>query len=234
MRPVTWSPIQILDGLRPHSRWYREVDAYVDRELAPRPLAAFETHLRGCRHCSVAVDERRSLKRAVSAMPAPVVPRSFRLSPEMVAIRLPTVPDRRAPRLALALAALAIVGLVSTVVVDLNGSGHSGTLATAPSTFQVSTASGDTAAGPVSNQAAPPQAATARAISAPSAAIGPVTPESAGPRLDSGQKAVAPPVPAASTGDHRLRTLEIGSGALAVACIGAALVMRRNQRRRNS
>lgn len=229
MSVVTRSPMRIFDALRPHARWYREVDAYVDSELSPRTLACFEAHLRACRRCASAVDERASLKGAFGAMPDLVAPRSFRLSPDMVAGPMVATPVRQpaarlASRLSLALAGLAVVGLASTVVVDLNGSGQGSAV---PSTFQTSSATGDSAAVPVSGQGVPPQALPATSVTNAAS-----TAETGRPYLDSGQKAVAPAAPATSTGDRGpLRLVEIGFGVLTVASVTTSLFLIRKQRR---
>lgn len=237
MRVVTWSPMRIFDALRLHSRWYREVDAYVDSELSPRTFAGFEAHLRACRRCASAVDERASLKRAFGAMPALVAPRSFRLSPGVAAgsEARPPAPQpalRLASRLSLVIAGLTIVGFASTLVVDLNRTGQGAAPMAAPSTFQVSPATGDSAARPVAGQAAPPQANTPQVFSVTPVTNAASTAETGRPYLDSGQKAVAPAAPATSTGDRGpLRLVEIGFGVLAVASAAASLFLIRKQRR---
>jgi anti-sigma factor RsiW len=240
MRVVTWSPMRIFDALHPHARWYREVDAYVDSELSPRMLAGFEAHLHACRRCASAVDARASLKRAFGSMPQLVAPRSFRLSPDMVAgPMLPTPASqpsaRLASRLSLTLAGLAVVGFASTLVVDLNRTGQGAAPMAAPSTFQVSPATGDSAARPVAGQAAPPQANTPQVFSATPVTNAASTAETGRPYVDSGQKAVAPAAPATSTG-HRgpLRLIEIGFGVLAAASAATSLFLIRKQRRTSS
>lgn len=68
-------------------------DAFVDGELGGRDLAGFEAHLAVCAQCQAAVTEARTLKASVAALPEFAAPRSFSLTPEMVA--LPVAPTPR-------------------------------------------------------------------------------------------------------------------------------------------
>lgn len=198
-------------------------------------MARFEAHLQGCQRCTGDVAERRRLKRSLATMPAVAPPRSFRITAEMVvgpSVR-PPVPhiDRLALRLSMALAGLATVGLVSTVVGDVNnGNSHGTTPVAAPSTFQAASAE-DSAGRPALGSSVAPLAAPSQAP--------PVTPIASGtlpletPRsLDSGKKAVAPAAQAPSTGGHPLlRMVEVGFAFTAAASVAASVLLVRRQRR---
>lgn len=197
-------------------------------------MARFEAHLQGCHRCTGDVAERRRLKRSLATMPAVAPPRSFRITAEMVAgpsVR-PPVPytGRLALRLSMALAGLATVGLVSTVVVDVNGNSHGTTPVAAPSTFQAASAESSAGRPALGSSVAP--------LAAPSQAP-PVTPIASGtlpletPRsLDSGKKAVAPAAQAPSTGVHPLLGMvEVGFAFTAAASVAASVLLVRRQRR---
>ena len=68
-----------------HRRYARLADAFVDGELGGGDLSRFEAHLPTCANCQAAVAEARLLKTSVASLPELTAPRSFRLTPEMVA-----------------------------------------------------------------------------------------------------------------------------------------------------
>lgn len=206
----------------------------MDRELPPRTLAHFEAHLRGCRRCAGEVSERRRLKQAMGTLPAVAAPRSFRITADtaMNATARPPAaqPLRLALRLSMALGGLAIIGLASTVAIDLSGRGNS-TPAAAPSTLQASSAAED-ARRPALGQSAAPLAPTSQGLPTTRIASGAPPPETASPSPDSGRKAVATDMQAPSTGDRRVfRLVEVGFALIAGASVAASVVMVRKQRR---
>ncbi len=69
---------------RRHSRWQKQLDAYVDGELRADAVAAFEGHLKACDRCEPEVVARRELKRMAATLPQLPVPRSFRITPGML------------------------------------------------------------------------------------------------------------------------------------------------------
>src|SRR5207249_371654 len=100
--------------LRAHARWREQLDGYADDELEASDSAALERHLESCSACRLRLEQTRSLKVALAALPQVATPRSFRLTPGMVAVpvHLATRPAQGAFRVAqfatgLALAALA-------------------------------------------------------------------------------------------------------------------------------
>ena len=75
--------------LRPHERARRELDAYVDGQLAADQSARFEAHLEKCAQCVRELDAARSLKAAIRGMPERDAPRSFLLTPAMTGAAAP-------------------------------------------------------------------------------------------------------------------------------------------------
>ena len=118
--------MRILNILQRHSRFGENVDAFVDGELAPADARRFEAHLLGCEECSAAVAAAQDLKTMVAALPESPAPRSFRLTPEMVAAAPPAVVQRRAPAyvgLVRAGAALSVAAFATVLAAGLVRSG---------------------------------------------------------------------------------------------------------------
>jgi anti-sigma factor RsiW len=69
-------------GLLAHRRMRRDVEAYLDGELAPEARARVARHLSTCWECSIAAETLRLLKRALShrrdRTPASVAERRLR------------------------------------------------------------------------------------------------------------------------------------------------------------
>ena len=112
-----------------HNRWSRQASAFVDNELAVASRADFERHLAGCPRCQQEVETLRSLKSLlVSNLPQVAAPRSFRLTPQMVAA--PVVAPARRPvavlRTAQVAAGLAVIALITVVTIDLTSSHSTG------------------------------------------------------------------------------------------------------------
>lgn len=80
---------------RRHARYRDLVDAYADAELSPADAARMDTHLATCADCRAVVDSARVMKASVAALPEVAAPRSFRLTPAMVAPQRP-VPTKAA------------------------------------------------------------------------------------------------------------------------------------------
>jgi hypothetical protein len=114
--------MRMIGPWRRHTRWHEKVDAYVDGALEPRELHRFEAHLAGCTRCTETVGGHRALKQMAAALPQVPAPRSFRITPAMLAERQPA--PTRAPtlagRLAFATAGLALVALGGLVAADLS------------------------------------------------------------------------------------------------------------------
>lgn len=119
--------MRILNILQRHSRFGENVDAFVDGELAPADARRFEAHLLGCEECSAAVAAAQDLKTMVAALPESPAPRSFRLTPEMVAAAPPApVVQRRTPAyvgLVRAGAALSVAAFATVLAAGLVRSG---------------------------------------------------------------------------------------------------------------
>lgn len=105
--------------------WARErLDAFVDGELSPGERARFERILAASAALAEEVQLRRNAKLAVRALPRPLAPRSFALTPAMAAAVRPEAP-RRAPdrsawaRLSAAGSALAAAVFVFTLGASL-------------------------------------------------------------------------------------------------------------------
>lgn len=92
----------------------RDIDAYVDGELADAVRYAFDTHLEGCAACRRSVGEREALGRLVRSAPYYSAPATLR---ELVATGAARVQERRSFRnwaaLAAAVLLLAIGGAIS-------------------------------------------------------------------------------------------------------------------------
>ncbi len=106
---------------RRHARIREMLDAFVDGELSPSAKARVEAHLPSCAPCRDAVAATRALKASLAALPEAPAPRSFRLTPAMVARPSPRPAKPAAPAFLVAarfaaatsVAALAIVGTLS-------------------------------------------------------------------------------------------------------------------------
>lgn len=126
--------MRMIPFLRSHSRFTRELDAFVDGELAPREAAAFETHLARCQQCRAAVAVARALKAEIGALPEQPAPRSFALTPELVARGPARQPAMRtsAPlylNLARGAAAISVVAFVAVFTASLANGGDDSTAA---------------------------------------------------------------------------------------------------------
>ena len=115
---------------RRHVRWLEEVSAHLDGELHGRAQERFETHLGGCPRCRARVDELRQVRTLVASLPEVAAPRSFRLTPAMVAATAKVAPVRAPrPRFALRTAqfagGFAVLALIAVVTVDFSSSNSS-------------------------------------------------------------------------------------------------------------
>lgn len=112
--------------LHRHEKFRRQVDAYLDSELPAAGVARFESHLAGCFSCAAAVQEGRELKVLFAALQPVEAPRSFRLTPAMVAAAAPARPQpARQPAMALRFAqvtaGVAIMALATVAAIDFAG-----------------------------------------------------------------------------------------------------------------
>jgi hypothetical protein len=111
---------------RRHAHWSESANAYIDGELGPSELARFETHMGQCARCRETVGAARATKALLDAMPAVHAPRSFALTPALLAE--PAQPSRThgrpvALRLAQGVAVLAVVALAAVVTMDMTSGG---------------------------------------------------------------------------------------------------------------
>lgn len=184
--------LQFVTLVRPHSRTRADGNAYADGELAPAARQRFEKHLRRCEQCSRAVAASREVKALLATLPTEQVPRSFRLTSQMVSAPAAPAPRRRNPaplrfaQATTALAAFALVALVTVGALGGNSSPDMGTTAAdsaltsnqskAASPLSAATATNGSSAGGVSGVpavgigGAPPPGAAERA----SGAAGPI------------------------------------------------------------
>ncbi|MCE7928597.1 MAG: zf-HC2 domain-containing protein [Dehalococcoidia bacterium] len=184
--------------LRGHGRWEAGLAAYADGELPEAGAARFVGHLQACERCREALSVERALKEMLSAtLPVAPAPRSFAITPAMLALQPRPQPAlARTPRLAMrmaqAAAGVAIIGLIGLFVVDLGGSGEDGRSgAAAPmAAGDDASSTGEEAAGSSAPRGTPGNEATAESGSLPSYDTGGV----------SGQGAESPaPDPTAAT-----------------------------------
>lgn len=162
-----------------HAFFSDNVDAFVDGELRGADFARFQAHLGRCERCSDAVAEARILKSSFNAAPRRAVPRSFVLTPAMVA-ETPArqAQDQASPRflgLARVAAAVSVVAFLSVFVVSaLNPSDDDSTNTASPLSERnsVPVAAEDSAGG-----AAPAtsQATSAYSVASPTAVLVPAT-----------------------------------------------------------
>ena len=116
--------------MRPHGRWLDEATAYVDATGVPAERARFEAHMAGCERCSRRVEELTLVRSLLATLPPAPVPRSFRLTPEMLAdsparaARMDRTPPSRTPlRLAQFATVAAVVAFATVFAFDrLSGS----------------------------------------------------------------------------------------------------------------
>jgi hypothetical protein len=113
-----------------HARWQKQLDAYIDGELSADGVRRLDAHLAGCSGCANEVAERRELKRMAAALPQMPAPRSFRITPGMLAEAPVTKPTAGRPvvmRLGQVTAGLAMVAFAGVLAADLAQSDENGT-----------------------------------------------------------------------------------------------------------
>jgi Putative zinc-finger len=119
--------MNVFPFLRPHKKWAELADAYADGELAAAEAERFEAHSATCGPCAQSLKAARALKSAISVLPELQAPRSFRLTPAMVAVNAPVKAQRprRAPtpilRFAQVGAAAAVIALGAVTLADFVG-----------------------------------------------------------------------------------------------------------------
>ena len=126
-----------LPFLRTHSRYREMADAFIDGELHGRDLAKFEAHSAACAECSAMLETGRLLKQTLGQVPLVEAPRSFRITPALLAEAAPkpAAPVRATPVLMVArfgaaasFAAFAVVGTLQFT----STAGTDGTTAASP------------------------------------------------------------------------------------------------------
>ena len=113
-----------------HERWRPRLQEYIANELDERSHRNADAHLESCAECRAEVEELRAVRTMLRSMPDVEVPRSFRLTPEMVAKREAPVPIRPRqpawiPRVAQVAAGVAVFGFMSVLAIDVLGGGSS-------------------------------------------------------------------------------------------------------------
>lgn len=109
--------------------WYSDrADAYADGELTSSDRTRFESHLIACEECQSNIATAHALRSALERVPEAPIPRSFRVTPQMVA-ETPK-PTLKAPAplylgLARAGAALSVAAFAVVLVVGMIGSDSS-------------------------------------------------------------------------------------------------------------
>lgn len=241
-----------------HDRWAGNVAAHVDGELAAGEALRFEAHLEGCSACRAAVTEEQALKRLLSGNLGQVpAPRSFAITAAMLEragrpARGTAGAGVLAMRLAQGVAAVALIGLVSLVVVDrsTNQSGGDSTTAAPMSAESGAAESRAPEPSPVRDSGSSKAAATVvppysaggvqgqsadSPIPQPTAAA----PEGSGyapvqPAGETGSNdlAIVPPGPEdGDGGTNWFRVAEGGLVLVSISALGAYLVARRANRR---
>lgn len=114
--------IQIFSFLDRHNWFASRADAYADGELTLSEQLRFESHLDRCDDCSGVVAEARTLRAAMAQLPEVEIPRSFRLTPQMVGQTRGVAGHRRATPVYLGLAragaALSVAAFAGVLVVS--------------------------------------------------------------------------------------------------------------------
>lgn len=137
-----------------HSSFLAQADAYADGELRATDRDRFEAHLASCERCRAAVQSARELKAVVRRLPEATAPRSFRITPALLAAQ----PERsvaataRTPLylgIARATAGLAVFAFAGAFVLNVvGGSGSDGDADTAGALRETSfEAAADSAGG---------------------------------------------------------------------------------------
>jgi anti-sigma factor RsiW len=182
-----------------HGRWRAQLDAFIDDELAAAPRERLEHHLAGCGACQALVAQARLAKAAVAALPAIDAPRSFRLTPAMIAAAAPEPAPRPRGRTVVVQRALVATGSLAAallaVVLVVDGAGANDQSRTAASGATDSVAV--TKAAPAFGSAPAPLSASATAEVAggtPAAASPTIQTYDAGGADATGREPTATPV----------------------------------------
>lgn len=165
----------LISLFRRHTRIRELLDAFVDGELGPADAARVEAHLPVCAPCREAVAATRALKASFAALPETPAPRSFRLTPAMVAQPAPPLPRPASPGFiviarfaaAASVAAFAVVGTLSLTSNGSTGDHAPGAGGIAESADFKATDSAATAAGDDDGRSASTADVTVPAIASP-------------------------------------------------------------------
>lgn len=112
-----------------HRRLRDQLSVYIDGELDARAGERLERHLTRCQSCRLELEQLRATVSALREMPAVEPSRSFRLSPEQVAVPRPPLPAPSPLALGMRIAAAGVAAaLAIVVVIDLGGFGGDGTV----------------------------------------------------------------------------------------------------------
>jgi Putative zinc-finger len=181
-----------------------ELSSYLDGELIPLRTEAMQAHLASCPSCRAELEALRELKAGLTTMPEIAAPRSFALTPEMIARPLsererPAVPARAkamASGMRLAGAGMTLA-LVLVLVLDFTGSAtKSGSAPNAANVQQFAVAqNSDSLSSAGGNPAAPTPAPTHNDLSNGPASFPTGTPLPSGLSSDSGPTTEIPATP---------------------------------------
>ncbi|MGE0601363.1 MAG: zf-HC2 domain-containing protein [Dehalococcoidia bacterium] len=223
--------MRIFPFLNRHSWYSGRADAYADGELLAAERTRFEAHLTDCDECQAIVTAASQLRTAIERLPEVEVPRSFRITPQMLA---ETPKAARAPAtplylgLARAGAALSVAAFAVVFVVGALGSDSS--------SDQTASREAASTAGDADMSSAPESAYSDKAAEAePTPQLAPATagggvsgsalipapPDAATPGSQSVNSAATPPA-ANDTGPVRAADTGTPAGDEALTSIGYA------------
>ncbi len=211
-----------------------QLSAFLDDVLSAQEHVSFEAHLNTCQQCQQTLTELRQTVALLHALPQPALPRSFVLSPDMLAAKpatLPVLPFPAARRtskpgfvyttLRFASGLAAVIGIVLLTASLFSALPHP--MMGASST--TSSASGSTSAGSVAPEASTPPNGTKNASNGDNSTTPvPLTPAIQG-RTTPAAHVVGPPATGPTTTAPPLFTLPDLTAPGAQALLGVILLV---------
>lgn len=226
-----------------HQKWQTLASVYLDGELSAAERRRFESHLAACNVCQQELSELQFAVRTLKSMPEVPPPRSFALTPQMVAARRETrgtgvVRAYQASRLAAAAVVFVLAAVVALDVLGLDRATNEVPSSAQPVTLQAQRSADSEAADRESMKQSEPPAAAAGASGATAT---PETVTSGAPGTPTADSSVS----VAAGHDERqdteepelsengaisaLRWLEIGLAALLAGLVIAAVALRKRR-----